>query len=640
MKSNSYSMTGRLLLWLLLFFVLYLISLQNYLVFHSISEIFGVVIACGAFMVTWHCRKYIDNHYLLFIGIAYLFVAFVDFMHTLTYKGMGAFDNSEPNIPTQLWVCARYLESLSLLVAFFFLKKKLRVDVLFFSYLLLVSFLMATIFYWPVFPDCFVSGTGLTPFKKLSEYLICLILLGTIALLLKNRADFLPDAHRMILFSIILTIGAELSFASYVHVYGVFNLLGHFLKILSFYLVYKVIIETALVRPFDLLFRNIKANEEKFRGIYAAMTEGLCLHDVIYDSAGKAQDYRIVDVNPAYESILGIKRQEALNRRASELYKSDAPPYLDIFAKVAATGTPVTFETFFPVQGKFFKISAFSSEKGKFTTVFSDITKRKLEELERKKSHTMLEEQLEAGNRKLENTHAQLLHSEKLSSIGRLAASIAHELNNPLFAIRNVLSGIESRAKLEEEDEELVGLALEECDRIKYLIQDLQNFNRPTNGVIAPMDVHEVIDHITLLLKKEFKNKNITLKKQYAQELPSVHAVEDQIKQVLLNLFNNAVDAIREEGGDITVVTRLHNDRSVAIQIQDSGRGIKPEDMEHIFEPFFTTKPAVKGTGLGLSVSYGIVKNHNGFLNVISDVGIGTTFTLILPLAGPYDQKR
>lgn len=633
-------MTGRLLLWLLLFFVLYLISLQNYLVFHSISEIFGVVIACGAFMVTWHCRKYIDNHYLLFIGIAYLFVAFVDFMHTLTYKGMGAFDNSEPNIPTQLWVCARYLESLSLLVAFFFLKKKLRVDVLFFSYLLLVSFLMATIFYWPVFPDCFVSGTGLTPFKKLSEYLICLILLGTIALLLKNRADFLPDAHRMILFSIILTIGAELSFASYVHVYGVFNLLGHFLKILSFYLVYKVIIETALVRPFDLLFRNIKANEEKFRGIYAAMTEGLCLHDVIYDSAGKAQDYRIVDVNPAYESILGIKRQEALNRRASELYKSDAPPYLDIFAKVAATGTPVTFETFFPVQGKFFKISAFSSEKGKFTTVFSDITKRKLEELERKKSHTMLEEQLEAGNRKLENTHAQLLHSEKLSSIGRLAASIAHELNNPLFAIRNVLSGIESRAKLEEEDEELVGLALEECDRIKYLIQDLQNFNRPTNGVIAPMDVHEVIDHITLLLKKEFKNKNITLKKQYAQELPSVHAVEDQIKQVLLNLFNNAVDAIREEGGDITVVTRLHNDRSVAIQIQDSGRGIKPEDMEHIFEPFFTTKPAVKGTGLGLSVSYGIVKNHNGFLNVISDVGIGTTFTLILPLAGPYDQKR
>lgn len=618
---------------------LYLISLRNYLVFHTIAEIFSVVIACGAFMVCWHSRRYLDNNYIFFLGVAYLFVAGVDFIHTLTYKGMGAFRSADANIPTQLWIGARYMQSLSLVAGIFFLRRPLSAVILFGTYLSLTGLLIASIFFWHIFPVCFVDGVGITPFKRTSEYIIALLLLAATGLLLKNRKMFEPKVLRLLLISIALTIGSELVFTFYVSVYGLSNLLGHLFKIFAFYLLYKAIIETGLIRPYDLLFRNLQASEEKFRNLYTSMNEGVCLHELIYDPHGREVDYRAIDVNPAYELILGISKKEALQRKASELYKTGDPPYLDIFAKVARTGEPLTFETYFPPMRKHFKISVFSPEKGRFATVFSDITVRKEFERKIQESHELLEQRVRERTEQLEIAHARLLHAEKLSAIGRLSASIAHEVNNPLFAIRNVLAGIHRRVNLEEEDDELVGLAIQECDRIKRLIQDLQSFNRPTSGVVSSVNIHLVLDAITTLLKKEFKNKKIHLQKRYAPEMPNIHAVEDQLKQVFLSLLNNAVDAIDDRGGEIIVSTQVLPGNEVAVHIQDTGKGMSSEEMEHIFEPFFTSKAAVKGTGLGLSVSYGIVRRHNGRISAISELGRGATFSVFLPIAGADDEE-
>lgn len=254
-------------------------------------------------------------------------------------------------------------------------------------------------------------------------------------------------------------------------------------------------------------------------------------------------------------------------------------------------------------------------------------------------AHDELEQRVVERTAELQLTHDQLLHAEKLSAVGKLSASIAHEINNPLFGIRNVLAGIGKRASLAKEDADLVTMALGECDRIKYLIRDLRDFNRPTSGEKVLMDLHQALDGILLLLKKEFKSKNITLEKHYAAETPLIHAVGDQIKQVLLNILNNAGDALGEAGGTITVGTEVL-DREVAFYVKDTGVGIKSEDMDHIFEPFFTTKPEVKGTGLGLSVSYGIVKRHGGRIGVRSEVGRGSTFTVFLPKAGKGAKTR
>jgi signal transduction histidine kinase len=168
---------------------------------------------------------------------------------------------------------------------------------------------------------------------------------------------------------------------------------------------------------------------------------------------------------------------------------------------------------------------------------------------------------------------------------------------------------------------------------MRSLIQALQDFNRPTSGIRAPIDIHNALDSIILLYKKQFSTKNITVDKHYAVNLPIIYAVDDQLKQVIMNLLANAVDACKN-GGQITINTEADHSY-LAFSIKDNGIGIDPAHKHHIFEPFFSTKPEVKGTGLGLSVSYGIIKKHNGVIEVNSMPGKGTVFRIKLPLRNP-----
>ena len=243
---------------------LYLLSLYNYLLFHSIAEIFSVIIACVIFMVAWNSRRFLDNNYLLFLGIAYLFIAGLDLVHTLGYKGMAIFKGYDTNLATQLWIAARYMESLSLLIAPLFSGRAIRIRLIFAIYIG-VFFLSVGSVFGNIFPTCFVEGTGLTLFKKISEYIISLILIGAIILLFQKRKEFDEGVLQILIASIAVTITSELAFTFYIHAYGFSNLIGHILKIISFYLIYKAIIETGLVRPYDLLFRNLKKSEEDLR---------------------------------------------------------------------------------------------------------------------------------------------------------------------------------------------------------------------------------------------------------------------------------------------------------------------------------------------------------------------------------------
>ena len=247
---------------ILVFSGLYLTSSHSFLLFHGLVEIFAIIIACGIFMIAWNSRRFMENNYILFIGIAYLFVGGIDTIHTLAYQGMGVFKEYGANLSTQLWVSARYVEGLAFLIAPLYIGKRLRANSVFFGFLVAFGILMGSIFYWHVFPDCFVEGTGLTPFKKISEYIISLFLVGAGVQLFQKRSVFDKGIFQLLLASIIITIGAELAFTLYVSVYGFFNLIGHFLKLISFYLIYKAVIETGLVNPYSLLFRGLKISTD------------------------------------------------------------------------------------------------------------------------------------------------------------------------------------------------------------------------------------------------------------------------------------------------------------------------------------------------------------------------------------------
>jgi signal transduction histidine kinase len=243
---------------------LYLISLYSYLLFHSLAEVFSIVIACSIFVLVWNTRRFLDNDYLLLMGIAYLFIGGLHLLHTLAYKGMGVFQGYDANLPTQLWIATRYVESLSLVIAPLFLRRKLKVNLALLGYTIVFALLLSSIF-GRSFPDCYVEGVGLTPFKKVSEYIISLILLASVCVLLRNRTEFDRDVLRWLVWSIAMTIGSELAFTFYVSVYGFPNLLGHFFKIVAFYLIYRAIIQTGLSKPFDLLFRDLKHREVALR---------------------------------------------------------------------------------------------------------------------------------------------------------------------------------------------------------------------------------------------------------------------------------------------------------------------------------------------------------------------------------------
>jgi signal transduction histidine kinase len=250
---------------------------------------------------------------------------------------------------------------------------------------------------------------------------------------------------------------------------------------------------------------------------------------------------------------------------------------------------------------------------------------------ELREARDRLEEKVAKRTAQLDDAYRQLVHAEKLSATGRLAASVAHEFNNPVFGIRNVLRSLAGSSGLGSEERELAQMAVDECDRLGRLVRDLQSFSRPTSGRFEPVDLRGVVETMVLLCGKEFRRQGIAVDVHFADDVPPVHGVEDQLKQVVLNLLTNAGDAIGRGGGVVRIAAERRG-AEVVLRVADTGRGIAPEHRERIFDPFFTTKPAVKGTGLGLSVSHGIVRRHGGRIDVESEPGTGAVFTVSLPV--------
>jgi len=237
--------------------------------------------------------------------------------------------------------------------------------------------------------------------------------------------------------------------------------------------------------------------------------------------------------------------------------------------------------------------------------------------------------ELEQRVNQLRRLQAQLTQSERMAATGELAAQIAHEINNPLGIIKNYV-GI-ARMLMPEEDENRENLKIvdQEINRIAGIVRRLLKFAKPGTEDIQQAQINQILEELLALLRGQLFRRKIEVVSEFTENLPEVSVSTDQMRQVFLNLIKNAEDAM-PEGGKLIVGTRYRKGR-VEIEIADDGCGIPSEDVKNIFEPFFTTK-GVKGTGLGLSVSYGIIKNYNGEIEVESEPGKGTTFTIQLPV--------
>ncbi len=228
--------------------------------------------------------------------------------------------------------------------------------------------------------------------------------------------------------------------------------------------------------------------------------------------------------------------------------------------------------------------------------------------------------------------------AEKLAAVGRLAAGVVHEINNPLATISACAESLETRVEEgvfgESADatdlREYLGLIRSEAFRCKSITNNLLDFSRMRTGNRFPIDVIAVLKSSARLVTHQRRGDHIEIKLDLEDDLPTVNADEGQLQQAIIALATNAIDAMKV-GGLLTL--RAFSDQSrVVVEVQDTGHGIAPEDVSKIFEPFFTTKEVGKGTGLGLAVCYGIISEHGGRLSVRSNVGIGTTFSIFLPI--------
>lgn len=330
--------SGRRYVWLVVLLAvcsaLSLTGHYNNLLFRSLAELFSVFIAGVIFMISWHSRRYSVNDYFLFIGIAFLYIGFIDLLHTLAYRGMGVFKGDGADLSAQLWMAARYMQGLSFLAAPFFIERRLDPRWAFAVYSAVTAVLLLSIFSWGLFPSCYVEGFGLTPFKVLSEYIVSFLLLASIPLLLKKGGKLDRHVPRLMIAAILATVAAEMAFTLYADVYGILNMIGHFFRILAFFLIYQAIIVTGLFKPYAALFRDLKESEEKYRTILENIEDGY--HEV--DLAGNFTFF-----NESFRRILGYAGDDlmGMNYRRYAADEASADRVLKAYNGVYRTGEPL-----------------------------------------------------------------------------------------------------------------------------------------------------------------------------------------------------------------------------------------------------------------------------------------------------------
>lgn len=635
-------------------FVLYLTSFINYNVFHSLSELFSIIVAFGIFIVAWNARNFFDNHFLLFLSISYLFISFVDLAHTLSYKNVNLFTSidSTSNLATQLWVAARYLQALSLLYAPVFLSKKIKnVGLVFLYFFLIIVGIFISIFYLKIFPNAYIEGVGLTTFKVWSEYIISLILAAAIFLLYKKRKILDSNVFILIVFSILFAIASELSFTAYFSVFDFSNIMGHFFKIISFLLLYKIIMETGLKNPLSYIFRNMEQNAETLRAselkyrllakaateeslhrqridkelikknktleemvenlkIFQSAIDNAFTHIVITDENGS-----IIYANKSVEIITGFGQNEIIGKNPSiwgrqmssffykNLWKTireDRKVFVGEIVNKRKDGSLYHADV---------RISPILDGVGNvkfFVGLEKDITKEK--DIDR--------------------------HKDEFLSMA------AHQLRTPLA---NISLTIEMLMKdivgnMSPENKKYLKSIFIQTKNMSEMIQTFLNISRIEMGKfeleIKPVNLFDVLENLTKDILPQIKTKKINFKKQYNKKLSFINADKRVIKIILENLLSNAIK-YSKKGGSVTLLAKKNED-SIVIEVSDDGVGIPKEDQDKIFTKMFRAKnvPGLgdKSSGLGLYLVKNLVEQNGYKISFRSKEKKGTIFVIRIPI--------
>ncbi|MBW2467300.1 MAG: PAS domain S-box protein [Deltaproteobacteria bacterium] len=575
---------------------------HNYLLFHSSVELFSIFVAFGIFVIAWNSQEQIDNNYLLILGIAYLFIGFLDLLHTFSYKGLGIFPAYDANLPTQLWIASRYTESITLMIAPFLVKRPIRIPLVYCIYGSVTFLTIGAIFIWDIFPACYIEGVGLTSFKKISEYLISLFVIAAIIFLLKKKDSFEPYVIKLMVLSLLFTIVSEFAFTFYVSVYGFSNLVGHLFKLFSFYCIYLALIRTGLKEPYNLLYRNLKHSEERFRLLAETSPIGICLSD-----EKKQCQY----VNNKWTEMTGIKNRDAIGQPCDlGVHPEDREHLLALDSNLPAEGVE------YRIQARNGKITwvygfmaAMKDEGGNvlgYLRTDTDITDRK-----------KAEEKLKALSEKIK----------------KFSYSMTHDLKNPANVIRWLAESLNKKYRhlLDEKGKEFCEIILSSAKELVFMVEKINSYIATGENLLRPekFRIFEIMSSLKDEFAPQLSGKNIQLSAY--QGTDEIVADKLALMRALRNLVENAIKYGGDKLTEIKIGYRSTESHHL-INVSDDGAGIgiAPDKNAEIFTEFKRASSAVgiQGSGLGLAIVQEVAAQHGGKAWLESNMGKWTTFFL------------
>jgi PAS domain S-box-containing protein len=639
--------------------VLFCARSYSYLLFHSLVELVTIAFAFTIFLLTWNTRSTLENNYIKVLSIGLTACACIDLIHTLAFKGMNIFPGFNANLPTQLWVAARFLQALTLVAAPLAIKRALRLDGIIAVFTLSTTLLMVAIFSG-YFPVCYQEGSGLTPFKIASEYLIVAMIIVSIVLLHRARHNFNVTTYRTLVASSVFIVCAESAFTSYIGVYDFANMLGHFFKLVSFYLVYRAIFVVGVRDPFSIVFSELKQKEKllvESRNSIEKQVQERTEELRLSQEALKAERQRLANIIygtnigtwewnvQSGETTFNERWAEIIGYRLAELEPVSIATWATHTHPDDMTISSQCLDQHFRGVVDYYECECRMKHKqGEWVWV-----------LDRGKVVSWTDD---GKPLLMSGTHQDISvrkQAEEELLVAKVAADSANRAKSAFLAnmsheIRTPMNGMFGMTQLLElteltPDQREYVASLKQCGKnLLSLINDILDLSKIEAGKImlerSEFSLKQSINDITLMQKSSAFEKGLRLTVDVDGDIPAVLSGDQlRIKQILLNLLSNAVKFTSQ--GTIAVSAQLREKRDdsllVQIAVRDSGIGISPECLDAIFKPFVQEDMSITrhygGTGLGLTISLRLAELMGGTISVESSPGSGSCFTVTLPFA-------
>lgn len=593
--------------------VILLITVKfNFLLFHTLAEFFTIIVATLASLVAWKTYPFTRNNFLMYLGCGYFWVGCLDLCHTLSYQGLTILPESGPNLSTQFWLSARFLEAFVLLSTAWFLTHSLNRWLAFLSFgLVSFIFIISIQSHW--FPVGYIQNVGLTPFKRISEYVIIAALLLAIILFWHYRHLLDKTMYRLLVLAIAVTAAAELCFTFYVNIYDISNIAGHILKLISFWLVFVATIRLTLEKPFQAMSRG------------ASTYDAIPVATILVDT-----DNTIRQANHAAAELAKMPVYEMIGQHCHSFFH---PKLLDIdrcdICIATEAGTVLNnYELKLDSSNRWRSYSLSPTEdnmgsRGMVQTI-RDITREKLAEL-----------QIQQNKDRLEGLVTE--RTDELQSVNLELESFCHNITQNLQGPLRSINGF-SQALMEDYQKVLDKTAHDYLLRIQrgsstmgVMIDDLLELSSisKSNLKIVNINISQQCQQILSGLQANHPERKVRVKIQadiIAQGDPRL------INIVLTNILDNAWKfTSRQANACIELGTEVIENQ-VVYYIRDNGVGFKMQYAKRLFGAFqrLHSKDDFEGNGIGLATAHRIVRRHGGHIWAKSEPEQGATFYFTL----------